>query len=119
MKRYGRGMSTIPKRLRDARLAARRSAQSVGDAIGLSQSTISAVENGTREVKLADLEAWALELGLRVELAQQETSSLPPRRAAVLQLMAEVLQGASEDDVDVWEAELRIRRRRLAAKADK
>jgi transcriptional regulator with XRE-family HTH domain len=112
-------MSTIPKRLRDARLAARRSAQSVGDAIGLSQSTISAVENGTREVKLADLEAWASELGMRIELVQQEGAALAPRRAAVVALMAEVLQGASEEDVDVWESELRIRRRRLVARADK
>jgi len=112
-------MHPIVQRLRQARLDARRSAQSVADAVGLSQSTISAAELGTREIKLADLDVWARSLGFRVDLVADAGASLPPRRALVLDLMREVLQAASEEDVDVWEAELRIRRRHLLGASDK
>lgn len=117
--RYLDDMSTIPQRLRQARLEASRSAQSIADAIGVSQSTISAVELGTREPKLVDLAAWAEELGLRLDLVPISGPALPARRQVVLDLMAEVLHLASEEDVDVWEAELRIRRRHLRGPKEK
>lgn len=58
----------IPRQLRAARRAARRSQQSVGGVVGVHQSVISEWERGVCGITLSSLRTWAASLGFDVAL---------------------------------------------------
>ncbi len=111
--------SPLLARLRQERLKQKISTTKVGEAIDLAQSMVSAAEHGSRDPKLSHVEAWAAFLGFDVVLQERSGPSLGARQMALLDLMRDVLTKLPEGDLDLWEAELRIRRRQLGLDPEK
>ncbi|MBL8616369.1 MAG: helix-turn-helix transcriptional regulator [Deltaproteobacteria bacterium] len=110
--------SPLLARLRQERLKQKISTAAVGQAIDLAQSMVSAAEHGSRDPKLGHVEAWASMLGFDLALVARTGPELGARQQLVLDLMREVLTKLPESDLDLWEAELRIRRRQLGLAPD-
>lgn len=82
-------MQQVRAQLRERRRALGLNQTEVATALGVTHSALSRWESGDRDPSVAELEAWARAVGLRVEIV--EPGCLDPRRAGLLSLFARVL----------------------------
>jgi predicted transcriptional regulator len=103
----------VIQQLRRARREQKISGQALADAVGVSQSMVSLIENGGGDTMFRNVVAMADHLGFEVALQPRGGSSLTEAQAALVQLMADTVAHLPMDEQEVWEAELHLRRRQL------
>jgi transcriptional regulator with XRE-family HTH domain len=88
------------------------SGQALARAVGVSQQTVSLVENGG-DTMFSNAVAMADHVGLDVVAVERGAVPLDELRQRVLDLMTSTIRELPATEVEVWEAELRLRRRQL------
>lgn len=88
------------------------SGQALARAVGVSQQTVSLVENGG-DTMFSNAVAMADHVGLDVVAVERGALPLDELRKRVLDLMSSTIKELPTAEVEVWEAELLLRRRQL------